>query len=68
MFVFFLGGGSRDDLKFGTFIDLRFFQFWICLSWFWILDLVCLVAVVTVVSAAAVPKGGVCLRKGERVA
>ena len=60
--------GSWDDLKFGFFIDLSFFQFWICLSWFWILDLVCLVAVVAAVSAAAVPKGGVCLPKGESVA
>ena len=37
-------------------------------SWSWILDLVFLVTVVTVVGAAAVPKGGECLPKGERVA
>ena len=44
------------------------FSIWDCFSWFWILDLVFLVTVVTVVRAAAVPKGGVCLPKGERVA
>ena len=51
------------------FLDLFFF-FWILdvFSWFWILDLVFLVTVVPVVRAAAVPKGGVCLPKGERVA
>ena len=44
------------------------FSIWDCFSWFGILDLVFLVTVVTVVRAAAVPKGGVCLPKGERVA
>ena len=45
-----------------------FFQFGSFSSWFWILDLVFLVIVVIVVRSAAVPKGGVCLPKGERVA
>lgn len=37
-------------------------------SWFWILDLEIWSLVVTVVKAAALPKGGVDLPKGERVA
>ena len=45
-----------------------FFGFRIFFFWFWILDLVFLVTIVTVVRAAAVPKGGKCLPKGERVA
>ena len=50
------------------FLDLRFFGFCFFSSWFGILNLVFLVTAVTVVRAAAVPKGGVCLPKGERVA
>ena len=51
------------DFAFCFFLDLG--MIWIFLFFF---DLVFLVTVVTVVRAAAVPKGGVCLPKGERVA
>ena len=64
-FAFFWG--SWDDLEFGIF---RFEIFWMLDFFLLVLDFGfgILVTVVTVVRAAAVPKGGVCLPKGERVA